>query len=302
MPEPNTAPSSSGGGIKAFVEGHPTLVIGGGLILLLLIAGSMLKKNLGGVSNPTTDPNATGADLSGLTPDGKGGHIVYVPTQTSFTTDNVGADFSNDPNLKSIKTGNIYTNSNPYTLSTENNTTTTTTTNPPPRPVVNPPIVIPPVHVPPPQDYYWDKDHDRKIYQDGHTVYTGTGTGGTWTPGNPDDPGAPTSWGKQTQRAAPPPQLAHNDAKGTLVWDSQHTMGRGQTLPSIATKVTHQLRSQGMPGSTSVHWTDIYARNTTVLTPANAARHNTVVGGPHQDVFPGHTIVVPRYQKRNRLV
>lgn len=111
------AKESGPGGITAFIESNPSLALGSGVVLLLLVVGSLLKKK----TMPTTNPNglAGGGDLSGL----QNGNIVYVPTQTTFSTINRNS-------------GNTQT-------------TTTTTVNPPP--VINPPNIFFPPRPPIPQ-------------------------------------------------------------------------------------------------------------------------------------------------------
>ena len=61
-----------------FVQTHQGLVLGGGVIALLILAGMFMKSKQANV------PTSTTADLSGL-PEGK----IYVPTQTSFSTENI---------------------------------------------------------------------------------------------------------------------------------------------------------------------------------------------------------------------
>ena len=130
--------------MEDFVSTHKGLVIGGGLIAILVIGGKFLS-----AKSPSTSSTTSG-DLSGL----QNGNLVYVPTQTSFTTENQSGIFaSNDPTLQSI------TNSGPFGSPT---TTTTTTTNKggvtgrpiivnPPPPVTRPPVTRqPPPPVPHP--------------------------------------------------------------------------------------------------------------------------------------------------------
>src|SRR5947209_20600332 len=79
---------------STFLETHKGIAIGGGVILLLVVAGVMMK------SKQSTLPATATADLSGLT-----GGKVYVPTSTAFTTTNVkyGPQInSNDPLLTSV--------------------------------------------------------------------------------------------------------------------------------------------------------------------------------------------------------
>jgi hypothetical protein len=202
-----------------FVQSHKSLVYGGAIVLILVVAGEFMKKQTG-------IPVSTQAgDLSGLS-----NGIVYVPTQTSFTTENIGADFSNDPNLTSIKTGNITTNS-------PTSTTTTSTTQRGSKP---PGGEKPPTHKPP---------------------------------------------------VKPP---VHKTAK-SLKWEQRYTIRGGETLSSIAASLTRQLRAQGMPGSMSLTWHDLYSHNTQIINATSAAHHNPIPGGPWNDIFPGEMITVPRW-------
>jgi hypothetical protein len=140
-------------GMISFIKEHPTLMIGGGIVAVLLVGAAYFNKQKAGAS-------AGQQDLSGLGTDGAGGRLVYVPTSTNFTTENVGADFSNNPMLESIVTGAITTNSQ----ITKSTASSVVTNNPPvvrdvpptPPPAVPPPVVqmptggTPPVKAPPP--------------------------------------------------------------------------------------------------------------------------------------------------------
>lgn len=145
--------------IGKFIEEHPALSFGIAFVGALVIWTIFAKKH-GGTGTSTAQ------DLSGVPVDASGNHVVYVPTQTSFSTSNIGAEFSNDPNLQSIQTGNIVTNS---PISTSQQTTTTTTTvqkSAPPaviitKPAPPPPIPAPPTKAPPPASpktwrLFWD--------------------------------------------------------------------------------------------------------------------------------------------------
>lgn len=119
-------------GFANFVDTHKPLVIGGGVVAVLLVASHFMTRNKAPAAPGTGAP-----DLTGLT----NGNLVYVPTQTSFTTENIKyGPQSNDPNLTTI-TGSPVTigSNNPKTTTT---TTTTSTTNNPPGP--KPPVVVPP--------------------------------------------------------------------------------------------------------------------------------------------------------------
>lgn len=119
---------------STFLETHKGIAIGGGVVLLLIVVGIAMR------SKQKTLPATSTADLSGLD-QGK----IYVPTQTSFSTQNVkyGPQInSNDPLLTTVS--GTQTVTGPTTT-----TTTTKTTNPPPV-VVVPPVVNPPPRVNPP--------------------------------------------------------------------------------------------------------------------------------------------------------
>src|SRR5438270_5958084 len=109
-----------------FVSSHQSLVYGGGVVLVLVVAGIFMN------SKNKTAPATSTADLSGLT-----GGKVFVPTSTNFTTENIKyGQFSNDPNLTTVtNSGNV-----------NKTTTVTKTVNPIPVPVRQPP---PPTPVPP---------------------------------------------------------------------------------------------------------------------------------------------------------
>jgi len=124
-----------------FVDSHSTLLIGAGVLAVLVIGGQLIGKK-----DAVSGSGAGQQDLSGL----QNGNIVYVPTQTTFSTENVGQDFSNDPSLTSVTTGNTAVNS-PTTGGTT--TTTTVTVNPTPTPPTNgnpPPVQKPPATTTPP--------------------------------------------------------------------------------------------------------------------------------------------------------
>lgn len=94
-----------------FITNHRGLVIGGGLLLVLVIAGKYMSGKSSSTANGSLTSFGDTSNLGGI----KNG-LVYVPTSTTFETINQGA-FSNDPNLKTV------TNSGNTT------STSTTTTN-----------------------------------------------------------------------------------------------------------------------------------------------------------------------------
>jgi hypothetical protein len=221
-PQENTGPVSQRQNFSTFVSTHNGLVIGGGIILLLILAGMFMNSK-----NKTAPATTAVGDLSGLT-----GGKVYVPTSTNFTTENIKyGPQSGDPNLTSITNSPVNIQSgNPTTTTINKPTTTTTTTN-------NNPIIptrTPPVGTPPPPTH----------------------------------------------------------GKG-LIWDQRHAILGGETLSGIAASLTRTLRAQGMPGSMSVTWNDLYGHNQAVVQQyANAH-------GFHTDywnwIFPGESITTPRW-------
>jgi hypothetical protein len=222
----------SHGSFSEFASSHQGLVIGGGIILVLVLAGMFMNKNK---TLPSNTSATTGApDLSGLA----NGDIVYVPTQTNFETINKsqsGVFASNDPTLTTVTTGAV------------NSPTTTTTTN-------NPPKVVLPNPVP---------------KQSG-----------------------PIPQPPVTRAPAPPAPTPKPTTKG-LIWDQKHTILGGETLSIIAAAVTRQLRAQGMPGSMSITWNDLYAHNTAVVNQyAQAHGFKTDF---YNWIFPGEVITVPRW-------
>ena len=117
---------------SSFLETHKGIALGGGVILLLVVAGVMMKSK-----QSTTPATATTGDLSGLH-----GGIVYVPTQTSFSTQNIkyGAQVnSNDPNLTSVSGTQTVTGATTTTTKTTTNTGgTSTAPHTPPVPIPTP--------------------------------------------------------------------------------------------------------------------------------------------------------------------
>jgi hypothetical protein len=76
--------------IMDFVKEHPDVAIGGGIVLLVAVGAYVISKQSAGVGTgtPTT---STGA------PSGLKNGVVYVPTSTSFSTQNInkGTDIGN---------------------------------------------------------------------------------------------------------------------------------------------------------------------------------------------------------------
>ena len=126
-------------GIIQILDDHPEATLAVVVVGGLLIGGLMLKKKSGLSGTPGTN-SVNGA--TGLATDSQGRPIVYVPTSTSFSTQNIGAQFSNDPNLQSITTGSITTNSPVSVVATGSNSSGSST------PVITP-IPLPPTPKPP---------------------------------------------------------------------------------------------------------------------------------------------------------
>lgn len=122
----------SGGGIGSFVSEHPALSFGIAFVGALVLWTVFTKKQSTGVS--------TAQDLSGVGTDASGQRVVYVPTQTTFSTSNIGADYSNDPNLTTISNSPVVSNS---PISVTNNVA-------PPPVIISKPTPPPPVQAPPP--------------------------------------------------------------------------------------------------------------------------------------------------------
>lgn len=249
------------GKIADFVDKNPTLIIGGSGFIILFVGYQLIKKKPApATSSATTGGVDTG--LSGLATDANGNHVVYIPTQTTFSTVNSTAGaFSNDPSLTTIS-GPIGNTDSPTSTVTKTTTAPTTII---PTPYGQPPIVIPvkqpttPVTSSPPAS---------------------SGSAGT---GNPPP------------RAPVPPTVAPPSKGKNLYWDQRYTIGAGENLSSIAAKRTRWLKmSKGFPGV--ITWNDLYAHNTAVINADSAAHHNPVSGGPWNDVFPTENIVIPDWR------
>lgn len=111
-------PTPSGGGIGSFVRDHPALSFG------IAFVGALILWTIFSKKQGTAGGASTTQDLAGVGTDASGQRVVYVPTQTTFSTSNIGADYSNDPNLTTISNSPVVSNS-PIT-------------------VVNPPMTAPP--------------------------------------------------------------------------------------------------------------------------------------------------------------
>ena len=215
--------------MEDFVSTHKGLVIGGGLVAILVFGGKFLASR-------STPASTTGGDLSGL----QNGNLVYVPTQTSFTTENQSGIFaSNDPTLTSIS------NTGPV-----NSPTTTTTTTQTGRPIIlKPPTSQPPTSQPP------------------------------------------------VTRQPPPPQPKPQPrpTNKSIKWNVGYTVAGGDTLSGIASKQTQIMRHNGMPGSMSISWHDIYAHNTAKIIATSNAHGNPIPGGAWNNIFPGEQLTIPSW-------
>lgn len=99
-------------GFMQVIDEHPEASLAVLALGAVVVGGVLLKKN----AHTATGTANGGVVPSGLAKDANGNPIVYVPTSTSFSTQNIGAQFSNDPSLQSVTTGAITTNS-PVTVS-----------------------------------------------------------------------------------------------------------------------------------------------------------------------------------------
>jgi hypothetical protein len=125
--------------ISDFIEEHPALTFGIGFVGALVI-WTMFTKKQGGAGTSTSQ------DLSGLGTDASGNHVVYVPTSTSFSTSNIGADYSNDPALTTISNSPVVSNS---PISTSQQTTTVQKSAAPAPVIITKPAPPPPVVITP---------------------------------------------------------------------------------------------------------------------------------------------------------
>jgi hypothetical protein len=85
--------------LVGFIELHPDMAIAGGVVLAVVVVAWAVSRSTrtSATANPTTP------DF--LQP--------FVPTQTSFSTKNIGVDLSNDPNLQTVtNVGNQTTTEN----------------------------------------------------------------------------------------------------------------------------------------------------------------------------------------------
>jgi hypothetical protein len=128
-------------GIIQILDDHPEATLAVVVVGGLLIGGLVLKKKSGLSAGTPGSTAANGA--TGLATDSQGRPIVYVPTSTSFSTQNIGAQFSNDPSLQSVSTGAITTNSPVSVVATSTGGSSGSGT-----PVITP-IPLPPTPKPP---------------------------------------------------------------------------------------------------------------------------------------------------------
>lgn len=153
---------------------------------------------------------------------------------------------------------------------------------------------------------------DTSGLENGNLVYKETGTTFSTTYNTlSNDPNlttvtnSPTSIGNTTNSSSStttttnPPPSTGGSGGGTppprkgLIWDKRYTVRGGETLSSIAVTVTRQCRQQGMPGSMSVTWHDLYAHNTTIVQKyAQQHGHNT---NYWNWVFPGEILTIPHW-------
>jgi hypothetical protein len=146
--------------ISQWIDNNPTIALGGALIGVLLGGAFLLNKKTISASASTTSPSASTQDLSGLTSNGTTQPIVYVPTQTTFSTTNA-TDASQ--NVTNSGTGTVNTGS-----SAAGNSPSSGSSTGPSSPVSNPvttnPVVVPtpiaknpPVPAPPKISMSWSQ-------------------------------------------------------------------------------------------------------------------------------------------------
>lgn len=123
----------SSSGVSSWLENNPTLALGGAIILVLIVGGYLLSHKAGAAKNVAA---TTPADLSGLQTNAQGNPLVYVPTQTVFSTYNA-TDASQS--VTNSGSGNVTTGP-----STAGNTTSTSTSASSPGPIKKPPVSGPP--------------------------------------------------------------------------------------------------------------------------------------------------------------
>src|SRR6266700_4268993 len=85
--------------LVGFIELHPDMAIAGGIVLAVVVVAWVASRSTRtpATANPTTP----------------GFLQPYVPTQTLFSTKNIGVDLSNDPNLQTVmNVGNQTTTEN----------------------------------------------------------------------------------------------------------------------------------------------------------------------------------------------
>lgn len=109
-------PVQSPSAFVAYIEAHPLIVVGGVVVAGLLL-GSVLHKAPATPPAVATGPVVPGTYNNGINPmtgqpytninqlinPATGLPTMYVPTSTNFTTNNVGAQFSNNPALSSVQ-------------------------------------------------------------------------------------------------------------------------------------------------------------------------------------------------------
>lgn len=128
-----------------WVKGHAGIVIGFGIVAVLLLASQFMKKGSTSTSSTGTT-TGTQQDLSGLATNAQGQAIVYVPTQTQFTTVNrVGAGATvNSPTTTTSNQTTVNTSAPTQVV----NAGPVTSTEPAPHPVTG--STSPPAHSTPP--------------------------------------------------------------------------------------------------------------------------------------------------------
>jgi hypothetical protein len=209
--------------------------------------------------NPLTGLPYT--DNSGLINPLTGQQIAYVPTGTSFTTNNVGAELNGQQGAVTVNATNSITSSSPTTVTNSQSRTRQRHVAPAPpiapaTPVVNNPAPTPPAAI--------------------------------VSPPAPAPPASPTP--VSAAPVTPPAQYA-------IVWNYPYTVKGGDTLSGIAANITSAAHTAGMPSSQSITWQDIYNHNTNVINSTATAHGNPIPGGPWNNIFPGEQLQLATWSK-----
>lgn len=114
--------------------------------------------------------------------------------------------------------------------------------------------------------------------------------------GNTTNTSTSTSTSTVTRNPPPPPPSPPPTGGKSLIWNSSATIGssskkvQGQNLTQLAAQVTRNLRAQGMPGSMSVGWHDLYAHSKAAVDAAMRAKHSEKGDNIARETFPGQSV------------